>query len=57
MRALLCYLCSYDQIRREAEKMLAYTWLGQWERMDGGRELYSFISDSNQIPTPTLLPM
>lgn len=57
MRALLCYLCSYDQIRRKAEKMVGYTWLGQWERMDGGRELYSFVSDSNQIPSPIFLPM
>lgn len=57
MRALLRCLCSYDQIRRKAEKMIGYTWLGQWERMEVGRELYSFVSESNQIPAPTFLPM
>lgn len=57
MRALLRCLCSYDQIRRKAEKMVGYTWLGQWERMEVGRELYSFVSESNQIPAPTFLPM
>ena len=45
------------RLEERLKKMVGYTWLAQWERMDAGRELYSFVSESNQIPTPTFLPM